>query len=68
LNATGATALEAVLRRDRLIVAASLAALTMIAWAYILWLARSMNSDGMAMQGMDAASVDVMMMSGFRSW
>lgn len=68
MNATGATALEAVLRRDRLIVAASLAVLTMIAWAYILWLARSMNSDGMAMQGMDAASVDVMMMSGFRSW
>ncbi|HBN6246043.1 TPA: hypothetical protein L3M79_003841, partial [Clostridioides difficile] len=54
MNATGATALEAVLRRDRLIVAASLAVLTMIAWAYILWLARSMNmnNDGMAMQGM----------------
>ncbi|WP_204283206.1 copper chaperone, partial [Klebsiella pneumoniae] len=46
----------------------SLAVLTMIAWAYVLWLARSMNSDGMAMQGMDAASVDVMMMSGFRAW
>ncbi|WP_165401987.1 DUF2182 domain-containing protein [Phyllobacterium myrsinacearum] len=63
-----ATALEAVLRRDRWIVAASLAALTMIAWAYIFWLARSMYSDDTAMQGMDAASLDAMMMSGFRPW
>ncbi|WP_081157774.1 DUF2182 domain-containing protein [Ensifer aridi] len=43
------TALETLLRRDRAIVAASLAILAAIAWAYIVWLAATMNMDGMAM-------------------
>lgn len=37
------TALEAVLRRDRLVVAASLAALTTLSWAYTLYLAAGME-------------------------
>ncbi len=45
------TALESLLRRDRVIVAASLAALTVIAWTYTLWLAAAMNIDGMSMSG-----------------
>jgi predicted metal-binding membrane protein len=47
------TALEAALRRDRVIVLAALAVLTALAWADLVWLA-----DDMAMGGMD--------MSGFR--
>jgi predicted metal-binding membrane protein len=53
------TALEALLRRDRTIVAASLAAIAAIAWVYILWLSATMNMDGMSMaepgMGMDPA-------------
>ena len=45
------TALESLLRRDRVIVAASLAALTVIAWTYTLWLAAAMSGDGMSMSG-----------------
>lgn len=45
------TALESLLRRDRVIVAVSLAALTVIAWTYTLWLAAAMNIDGMSMSG-----------------
>jgi predicted metal-binding membrane protein len=47
------TALEAALRRDRIIVVAALVALTGLAWADLVWLA-----DDMAMGGMD--------MTGFR--
>src|ERR1700751_3087076 len=46
-------ALEALLRRDRIIVLGALAILTVLAWADLVWLA-----DDMAMGGMD--------MSGFR--
>ncbi|PST26878.1 metal-binding protein [Mesorhizobium plurifarium] len=45
------TALESLLRRDRAIVAASLAALAAIAWIYTLWLAATMDMDGMSMSG-----------------
>jgi predicted metal-binding membrane protein len=55
------TALEAALRRDRVIVAASLAALTLLAWAYILWLAQAMGMDGTTMSD---ATMDGMSMAG----
>jgi predicted metal-binding membrane protein len=57
------TAIEAVLRRDRLIIAVSLTVPTMIAWGYVLWLGRSMSIDDMAMPGMEmgAGSCDMMM-------
>lgn len=47
------TPLESVLRRDRLIIAACLTVLTVIAWGYILLLARSTTIDDMAMSGME---------------
>jgi predicted metal-binding membrane protein len=43
--------LEAVLRRDRLIVATALGAIAVLAWAYVLWLAADMNMD-MSMSGL----------------
>ncbi len=43
--------LEIILRRDRIIVAAALAALTALAWTYVLWLAADMDMGGMKMTG-----------------
>src|ERR1700730_5516452 len=43
--------LDIILRRDRIIVAAALAALTALAWTYVLWLAADMNMGGMEMTG-----------------
>lgn len=40
-----AEALEAVLRRDRAVTGTALAALTALAWAYLLWLGHSMGAD-----------------------
>ena len=44
-------ALEAVLRRDRAIVAAALFVLAALAWAYVLWLAAKMDMGDMDMSG-----------------
>jgi predicted metal-binding membrane protein len=38
-------------RRDRLLVAAALAVMTALAWAYILWVAADMDMGGMDMEG-----------------
>lgn len=63
------TVLETVLRRDRTIVAGALATLIVFAWAYILWLAGSMDMAGtaadagmteMAMPGMIPDSSSIM--------
>ena len=43
--------LEIILRRDRIIVAAALAALTALAWTYMLSLAADMDMGGMEMTG-----------------
>ena len=40
------TALEEVLRRDRLVVAGALFVLAALAWSYVLWLAGSSSSLG----------------------
>ena len=45
------TALETVLRRDRLVVAGALGAIIALAWAYVLWLAADMDMGGMDMAG-----------------
>ena len=45
------TAIEAVLRHDRAIVAGSLFLLAGLAWAYMLWLAADMDMGGMDMSG-----------------
>ena len=54
--------LEAVLRRDRLIVAAALGVIAALAWAYVLWLAADMDMGGMNMTGfrMVPAGVGIM--------
>ena len=44
--------LEAVLRRDRLIVGGALGVITVLAWAYTLWLAADMDMGGMDMSGL----------------
>ncbi|AUX74773.1 DUF2182 domain-containing protein [Sinorhizobium fredii] len=49
------TTLEALLRRDRAIVAAAIAALAAIAWIYILWLAAGMDGMPMPAAGGDGA-------------
>src|SRR5262245_51903466 len=43
--------LEAVLRRDRLIIASALGAIAVLAWAYVLWLVADMDMGGMNMSG-----------------
>ncbi len=43
--------LEAVLRRDRFIVASALGAIATLAWAYVIWLAIDMDMAGMDMRG-----------------
>jgi len=43
---------QTVLRRDRLIVATSLGAIAVLAWAYVLWLTADMNMGGMNMSGL----------------
>ncbi|TIW42856.1 MAG: DUF2182 domain-containing protein, partial [Mesorhizobium sp.] len=66
------TALEAVLRRDRAVVAASLVVIAVLAWAYVFWLAASMGMPatpsetggdmaGMntSMSGMDMPGMDI---------
>ena len=45
------TALEAVLRRDRLVVAGALAVVAALAWSYVLWLAADIDMGGMDMTG-----------------
>ena len=45
------SALEVVLRRDRLVVAIALAAMIVLAWAYVVWLAALMDMGGMDMSG-----------------
>ena len=57
--------LEIILRRDRIIVAAALAALTALAWTYVLWLAADMDMGGMEMTGfrMVPASMRIMSMA-----
>jgi predicted metal-binding membrane protein len=44
--------LELVLRRDRIVIGAALLAVTVLAWAYILWLAADMDMGGMDMTGL----------------
>ena len=44
-------ALEAVLRRDRAVIAAALLLLIALAWAYLIWLAADMKMGGMDMTG-----------------
>jgi predicted metal-binding membrane protein len=76
------TPLEAVLRRDRAVVTASLVVIAAVAWIYVLWLAADMAMPGMApvasggdMAGMDmsgtgmgSAGMGAEVAPGFRVW
>jgi predicted metal-binding membrane protein len=44
--------LEAILRRDRLVVAGALATIVALSWAYVIWLAADMDMGGMDMDGL----------------
>ena len=45
------SALETMLRRDRLVVAGALGVIVALAWGYVLWLAADMDMGGMDMTG-----------------
>ena len=55
--------LEAVLRRDRLIVASALGVIAALAWAYVLWLAADMGMHGMNMSGFRMVPAGIGMMA-----
>ena len=57
------SALEAVLRRDRLLVAGALGVIAVLAWGYVLWLAADMDMGGMDMTGfrMIPAGIGIML-------
>ena len=55
--------LEAVLRRDRLIVAGALGVIAALAWAYVLWLAADMSMPGMNMTGLRMVPAGIGMMA-----
>src|SRR6185312_12226336 len=52
------TALETVLRRDRIIVAGALGTIVALAWGYVLWLANDMDMGGIGRHGHDRVSHD----------
>jgi predicted metal-binding membrane protein len=57
------SALETVLRRDRIIVAGALVIIVAMAWGYVLWLASDMDMGGMDMTGfrMIPAGIGIML-------
>src|SRR5438874_13523526 len=57
------SALEAVLRRDRLLVAGALGVTAALTWGYVLWLANDMDMGGMDMTGfrMIPAGIGIML-------
>ena len=65
-------AINAVLRRDRTIVLSAIVAITALAWAYVLWLAATMDmgmgsSMGMSM-GKTMSGIGAMVKPAFRPW
>jgi predicted metal-binding membrane protein len=63
------SALEAVLRRDRRVVATALAAMILLAWAYVVWLASLMDMGGMDMSGYRMLpSGDALMLPALEPW
>jgi predicted metal-binding membrane protein len=62
--------LEAVLRRDRRVTLAALGAVTVLAWAYIVYLASQMSMGGMDMTGfrMAVSAAGMVMRPAFQPW
>jgi predicted metal-binding membrane protein len=67
LTAAADAALLSVLKRDRLVVGAALALVTLAAWSYVLWLAAAMSAAAPAMPGMDMTMAGAMA-PGFARW
>lgn len=67
MNGDGETALTAALRRDRLVVGSALALLSVIAWLYLVWLARALRGPADEMGGM-AMSPGHLWSAGFSPW
>jgi predicted metal-binding membrane protein len=65
-----ATSLEGLLKRDRRIVAGALAAIAIMAWGYVLWLAEAMRMPGMEGAGvrMDANPLGPAMLPHDQPW
>ena len=59
-------ALERVLRRDRAVVIAALAVLTVLAWGYTVWLANTMSMDGMS--AAHTPGMGTMLAPAFKPW
>jgi predicted metal-binding membrane protein len=61
---------QIVLRRDRFVVLAALMTVTVLAWAYVLHLARQMNMGSMDMNGfrMAVTAAGMVMTPAFQSW
>jgi predicted metal-binding membrane protein len=64
------SAFEAMLRRDRMIVAGALILLIALAWGYVLWLVDAMSMGGMEMPGMRmvANPLGAVMISALQPW
>jgi predicted metal-binding membrane protein len=64
--------LATLLRRDRLVVAAALIVVTLLAWAYLLWLSAQMAAEGTTgmadMPGMDMSSMVGAVTPSIRAW
>src|SRR6266850_966029 len=67
--------LATLLRRDGLVVAAALIVVTLLAWAYLLWLSAQMAAEGMTdmadmpgMPGMDMSGMAGAMAPSMRAW
>lgn len=58
--------LENLLRRDRAIVVAALATISVVAWAYTVWLAETMNMGGVSMA--HAPDMGAMLAPAFKPW
>ncbi|WP_027055281.1 DUF2182 domain-containing protein [Mesorhizobium erdmanii] len=62
------TTLEAVLRRDRVVVMAALVGIAVLAWVYVLWLATDMAGMDMSNTDMGGMDMGAAVAPGFRAW
>ena len=65
---SGDAALAAVLKRDRLVVIATLIALTALAWAYVLWVRAGMSAPSPDMPSMTMTDMAAMISPRFTEW
>ena len=61
-------ALVEVLRRDRIVVIAAVVIIAALAWAYIVWLSRSMDAIPMSDMPLDMPGMGAMAAPAFKSW